>query len=252
MNKSPANPASVSSFASAAASTAFETDKDQDGGNNNCHDKPRILCLHGGFQSGSIFSNKISGARRKLAREYELDFLDGPILMPQNNDEGVDAAPTTEDARPRWWWRRSEDGQHVLVREAFDYVVQQTESEKYDAIIGFSQGGTLATALTLSGALPNVRAVVTSGAPYSAEAFKVAAELSSSSFYTPLSAETGFDVPKFHFAGETDAVVAVSSTRELCEKGGTGTFVVHDQGHLFPTRAARVREVLEFLETALS
>jgi Serine hydrolase (FSH1) len=45
----------------------------------------RILCLHGKFQSGAIMSNKIAGARRKLARVYQLDFLNGPILLL--NDE---------------------------------------------------------------------------------------------------------------------------------------------------------------------
>ena len=210
--------------------------------------KPRILCLHGGYQSGSVFSNKIAGARRKLAREYELDFLDGPISMPRNEDEGNDdntAIAGDSSSAPRSWWRRNENGQHVFVREAFEYVVRQPDSDKYEAILGFSQGGTLATALALSGALPNVRAVVTSGAPYTAAAFEVASEFSSSP-------ENGFEVPKFHFAGETDAVVPAASTRALCDKGGNGTFALHDQGHLFPTRAARVREVLYFLQMALS
>ncbi|KAL7538822.1 hypothetical protein ACHAXR_008813 [Thalassiosira sp. AJA248-18] len=233
MNKSLVRPSSTASFASAASTTSKD------------NDKPRILCLHGAYQSGAIFSNKIAGARRKISREYELDFLDGPILLPQNEEDGNIANNDTDidlSMAPRSWWRRSEDGKHTLVREAFDYVIQQTETVNYDAIIGFSQGGTLATALALSGALPTVRAVVTAGAPFNAKAFEVASESSFSN---------GFDIPKLHLAGETDALVAVESTMELTEKFG-GKLIVHEQGHLFPTRSARVREVLDFLGTALS
>ncbi|KAL7428137.1 hypothetical protein ACHAXH_000768 [Discostella pseudostelligera] len=248
-------PASTStSFASSKSSTAMG----DEGDNNYCR-KPRILCLHGKFQSGYIFSNKIAGARRKIEREYELHFLDGPILLPRNkdddggcdNDDAVDNIVNDERFAPRSWWLRSEDGKHTLVREAFDYVMQQTEVDQYDAIIGFSQGGTLATALALSGIFPNVQAVCTAGAPYISEAFEVASQLYNNSSSSS-SLKDGYDIPKLHLAGETDALVAVDSTRELCQKGGNGKLILHDQGHLFPTRSARVKEVLDFLGAALS
>jgi hypothetical protein len=44
----------------------------------------------------------------------------------------------------------------------------------------------------------------------------------------------------------------MESTSELCRSGGSGKLIVHDQGHLFPTRSARVKEVLDFLDVALS
>jgi predicted esterase len=194
--------------------------------------KPRILCLHGKFQSASIFRNKIAGARRKLEREYELHFLDGPILLENENDE---------ENSYYAWWERTPDGQHTLVKEAFEYVIEQTKTDSYDAIIGFSQGGTLATALAISGVLPNVQCICTAGAPYVHEAFEIALELSNNS--------PRFDIPKLHLAGETDAMVSVESTRKLREEGGCGELIIHDQGHLFPTRAARVKEILSFLST---
>ena len=237
MSKSLQRPSSTASFASTASST---TNNSKEQG-----DKPRILCLHGKFQSGAIFSNKIAGARRKICREYELDFLDGPIILEQE-DGDTDNATEDLSKAPRAWWVRSDDGKHTLVKEALEYVRQQTEAESYAAIIGFSQGGTLATALALSGALPNVRAVVTAGAPYISEAFDVATELSKDSCWN------GSEIPKLHLAGETDALVSVESMRELCEKGGNGKFILHDQGHLFPTRSARVKEVLDFLGESLS
>jgi predicted alpha/beta hydrolase family esterase len=96
--------------------------------------------------------------------------------------------------------------------------------------------------------------VVTAGAPMITEAFENAAILAdeykkeeSISLY-----DLGLRIPKFHMAGENDALVALESTKQLCEKGGSGTFVVHEQGHLFPTRSGRVQLVLDFLAKHLN
>jgi hypothetical protein len=223
--------------------------------------KPRILCLHGYYQNASIFSNKIAGARRKIEREYDLHFLDGPILLPplEIGDTAVDEFGTEEPTSllsslpPRGWWCKSETGDYSHIHEAFEYIAKHVKEEcvQYDAIIGFSQGGTLATALAVSGILgPNLRAVVTAGSPYNQQVFQIALELQSTS---PNDVVNGFDnVPKLHFAGSTDALVSMESTSELCRSGGSGKLIVHDQGHLFPTRSARVKEVLDFLDVALS
>ena len=227
---------SLSRPTSTASLITTASSKNNDGDNNTQHIKPKILCLHGKYQSGAILRNKISGARRKLEREYELHFIDGPILLDNEEDDGDDVFS---------WWNRSKDGKHTLVREAFEYVTEQTKTEQYDAIIGFSQGGTLATSLAVSGVLPSIRVCITAGSPYIPEAFEIATELSKTS------TRNGLDIPKLHMAGETDEMVPVDSTSELCENGGNGQLIVHDQGHLFPTRSARVREILDFLAVAL-
>jgi predicted esterase len=202
--------------------------------------KQRILCLHGKNQSGAIMSNKIGGARRKLARVYDLHFLDAPVVLPTGDDNDI--------AQLAWWLRDEETGKHSNVQEAFDYVVAQTnkEGQSYDAIVGFSQGGALATALALSGALKSVRAVITAGAPYIEEAFEVATILANND-----DIQQGLAIPKLHFAGETDVMVPVDSTRTLCEKGGTGELTVHVKGHLFPTNAVHTNYMMEFLAQAL-
>lgn len=200
----------------------------------------RILCLHGGRQSGAIMSNKIAGARRKLAREYELCFLDAPIVSQGSNPNQLD----TQLA----WWNRDEDGKHILVQEAFDYVLQQTKGESYDALLGFSQGGLLATALALSGIIPGIRAVVTAGSPMVDEAFQVAMDMA----IDEATIENGKNIPKYHFAGETDTIVPVESSRTVCQAGGSGVLVLHEKGHLFPTRAQYVNEMMEFLSKSLA
>lgn len=228
---------------------------------SNADGKMRILCLHGKMQSAKSFSNKIAGARRKLERVYDLHFLNGPIVLgnkPSDDTSGVG------ESLYAWWNRDASTGQHTQVREAFDYIQEQTADQNYDAILGFSQGGTLATALVLSGIMPGVRAVVTSGAPHVNEVFQVASELSATNVVAGSNNEVtlsnmnsnsvfceGKAIPKFHFAGERDELVTMDSTRALSENGGNGLLEVHEQGHLFPTRALRVNQVLRFLEEAL-
>lgn len=260
--------------------------------------RPRILCLHGKNQSGDVFSLKISGARRKLKRYYELHFLDAPIR--QNNDDEQQQPPAatiaTMDATAvaekmtnnvLSWWERDENNNHYLVSEAIEYIrqhivsllrqEQQRKEEEgvvtdtkddddtivvtqqpidhdsinyhyYDAIIGFSQGGTLATAL--AGILPGIQAVVTAGAPYHEQVFTFAEEFcwnsknnnDDTSYQDRLS-----NLPKLHFAGLTDMLVPIESTKRLCDYSGNSQLLIHEQGHTFPTRSKQVNDILDFL-----
>lgn len=69
--------------------------------------KRKILCLHGRCQSGSMMSNKIAGARKKLQRVYDLDFLDAPfeIQTVAANDGDEDQPPPPRQLE---WWSRDE------------------------------------------------------------------------------------------------------------------------------------------------
>jgi len=212
--------------------------------------KPKVLCLHGRCQSGAMMSNKIAGARKKLQRVYDLDFLDAPFEIET-------VARNDEEPPPRqleWWTRDVSTGKpQSNVKEAFEYVIESTKDKDYDAVIGFSQGGLLGTAMVLMGAFPKVRAVVTAGSPFREEPFETSCK-----FLSDLEAEEsskteqrGKDIPKLHFAGETDQMVPVNSVEKLCETGGNGRVIIHEKGHLFPTKAAYVHEMLKFLKTAL-
>ena len=214
--------------------------------------KRKILCLHGRCQSASMMSNKIAGARKKLQRVYDLDFLDAPFeiqaVPTTNGDEDQPPAPRQLE----WWTRDESTGKpQSNVKEAFEYVMESTKDKDYDAVIGFSQGGLLCTAMVLMGAFPNARAIVTAGSPFREEPFETA-----EAFLAELEQEEainvkqrGKDIPKLHFAGETDKMVPVSSVQKLCETGGNGSLILHEKGHLFPTKAVYVNEMLEFLKT---
>lgn len=206
----------------------------------------RVLCLHGRCQSGKILSNKIAGARKKLQRVYELDFLDGPVVISSGIDGETEVSPNEMEPL-RAWWERDENGKHVSIEKAFDYVMEATKGKRYDAILGFSQGGLLGAALVQTDEFANVKAVLTAGSPYVEDVFGYTRRIAPSKE----AVLKGKQIPKLHFAGETDPIVSVESTRRLSEEAGRGVVIMHNKGHLFPTKAAHVNEMLEFLKNAL-
>jgi len=198
-------------------------------------------------------SNKIGGAKRKLAKIYDLDFLDGPILEASKDE----TAP-----QQYAWWVRNEHGRDILMQECFDYVLDQTKDQQYDAILGFSQGGLLATALVSSGKMPGIKAVLTAGAPFVQDVWDFCMappatttdsveEEQDKEVDLKTAIANGMAVPKLHFAGETDRFIPVDWVQALCDQGGNGELVLHEKGHMFPTKAISVNKMMEFLQEAI-
>lgn len=212
------------------------------------------MALHGKAQTAESFSKKIGGARRKLERHFDLAFLDGPIDL-----EEVAVPPPATGAfvntGKAWFLREPLEGKpgefrYLKLAEAMKYVTDYASMNgPFDGLLGFSQGGTLAAALATSGAIP-VRAVITAGAPHIEEVFVAASEWTASSGDTK-EAGVGLTIPKLHLAGETDGIISVESTDELCRRAGSGEMILHQKGHLFPTQAVYVDRMVEFLRTSL-
>lgn len=225
--------------------------------------KPRILCLHGKAQTAESFSKKIGGARRKLERAFDLTFLDGPIDLEEvSKSTTAPSASESDAATPmfntgRAWFLREpledkpEQCRYLKLAEAMTYVSEYAlKHGPYDGLMGFSQGGTVVTALATSGAIP-VSAVLTAGSPHIEEVFESASEWVAKNLGDSKDTDAGLAIPKLHLAGETDAIISVASTEALCRRGGNGELVVHDKGHLFPTKAAYVDKMVEFLRASL-
>ena len=121
-------------------------------------------------------------------------------------------------------------------------------------IIGFSQGGLLATAMVCGGGFPTVRAVVTAGAPYRERPFEVEIpglldNNSNNNANTAAAAAT--DIPKLHFSGSTDTMIPTERTQMLSDRGGNGRVIIHDKGHMFPAKAAYKNAMIDFLKSSL-
>jgi len=143
-----------------------------------------------------------------------------------------------------------------------NYVLAQ--EQPYDVILGFSQGGLLATALALSGDLPagTIRAVITASSPYVPAVFDVAKQRSDAATSSTVKDdetshdeasrasscwEQGSKIPKLHFAGEADTMIPPDMVKQLCQIGGNGRSILHEKGHLFPTNAIHVNAMMDFL-----
>jgi poly(3-hydroxyalkanoate) synthetase len=201
-------------------------------------------------------SNKIAGARKKFQRVYELEFLDGPLLVVTESDPNPSTINSSESPQQQqqqqqqqlaWWEKDSITGKHLRVNEAFAYVMEATRGKEFDAIIGFSQGGLLGASLVLTGAFPTVKAVVTAGSPFVPDVFECAQSFAANQEII----ESGLMIPKLHLAGQNDVMVPIESTRRLCDAAGNGRMTIHEKGHLFPTKATHVNEMMHFLESAL-
>jgi len=182
-----------------------------------------------------------------------LTFLDGPIDL-EVVSQSTTASPFNTG---RAWFLREpledkpEQYRYLELAEAMEYVSSYASKHgPFDALMGFSQGGTIVTALATSGAIP-VRSVLTAGAPHIEEVFESASEWVANNSGDSKDTDAGVVIPKLHLAGETDAIISVESTDALCRRGGNGELVVHDKGHLFPTKAAYVDKMVEFLRASL-
>ena len=268
-----------------------------------------ILCLHGGHQSGEIMKQKIAGSRKKLERTYDLHFLDAPyeimrtttaepLSPPSSTISSQSPSPSPSQLQPQrqleWWSKQDEDCLAIddnndnkninnnrstdnRLQASIEYVLEETKDTQYDAIIGFSQGGLLATAMLVRGGFPSVRALVTAGAPYRKAPFEVCVsgllpvlpqhnhkhddnhndndnhqDIIDTDTPPAASTATNNTIPKLHFSGSTDTMVSTESTTRLCDHGGNGRVSVHTKGHLFPTQARYTNEMIEFLTSSLS
>lgn len=104
----------------------------------------KILCLHGFRHNSQLLKKSMEQTIKKLSRfNIEFDFFDSPIKYSStDNDE------TTNEIDYRQWWSATKE--NVLTLERFDTAEQSInnlkekwESNKYDGLLGFSQGSTL-------------------------------------------------------------------------------------------------------------
>lgn len=98
----------------------------------------KILCLHEFRQNSQLLKKTMEPTVKKLSKlNITFDFYDSPIKY--QNDINSDY---------RQWWSATKENILTLknfdtVKESIHYLKQKWESDKYDGLLGFSQGSTL-------------------------------------------------------------------------------------------------------------
>ncbi|KZT61195.1 hypothetical protein CALCODRAFT_514934 [Calocera cornea HHB12733] len=121
----------------------------------------RVLALHGYGQNAHIFRTQILPICKACEGRVEFVFYDGPVVLhPPDQPSGYtlvdeDGYPLVRhtpvldrEETPRGWCTFNEDRtRYHGVEEAFAFLKPIMERERFDGVIGFSQGAALAAYL---------------------------------------------------------------------------------------------------------
>ena len=197
----------------------------------------KVLCMHGYSQNGAVLRDRSGGFRKPFKKSrFEMSYPDGLFGCTK---DGEDQDEADADLKRRAWWR-GHSGQETYVGwdESHAAMCELWERERFDGVIGFSQGAAAAAMLCaelnprfgifVAGFVPNDRAAA-------------AALLS------------GVDasVPTLHVIGTADSLVTPERSMALADLFDGRTVLTHPGGHMIPS-AAHVRgQVASFVEGAL-
>jgi pimeloyl-ACP methyl ester carboxylesterase len=204
--------------------------------------KPRILMLHGGGTSGSIFTIQTRKVIWALRKYFDFAFLDAPWVCPP----GPGVLPVFADAGPFYRWARwydDEDGNKV--KKALRNRLSEPGGP-WVGVLGFSQGGRLAAGLLwqqenggLDDLLPELNfkfgVFVGSGYPLlhlTHEAKGPASERESKEWDPKY--EHGIHVPSVHAIGKQDPVAPFAKLMFRCFDPNATKMLEPDTGHQMP------------------
>ncbi|TIB70823.1 FSH1-domain-containing protein [Wallemia mellicola] len=179
--------------------------------------KPQILVLHGYTQSAYIFSKKI-GALRDCC---DLHFIDGPIELDKSD------LPNAE--------------MYDIERfdESWTEIKELLSKQKFDGILGFSQGAGFAAALSAVLVNPDLRPEFKDVHPpfkfcITVGGFKIHDKAYDHLYPLPVSGDkTHF----LHVIGDNDMIVTPERSASLVENSPNGRCERHPGGHFVPSSA---------------
>jgi len=200
------------------------------------HDKHKVLCLHGYAQNGAILRDRSGGFRKPLKKSrFEMTYIDGPYGCTKDGEE-VEAADA--NMLRRAWWRGSSAAEtYDGWPEARETLAEMWHRERFDGLLGFSQGAG-AAAMLAAELRPSFAILVSGFVPRDREA---AASL--------LAGVEG--VPTLHVYGDADALVEPERSRALVDLFSDAAVIVHEGGHMLPSSSVVRRSVVEFLGASL-
>ncbi|OKL63000.1 hypothetical protein UA08_01953 [Talaromyces atroroseus] len=224
----------------------------------------RILMLHGFTQSGTLFRAKTGALTKAITKAFlhnaSFSFPTGPLPLNPADIPGYVTPDIKQKEIPDMeafgWWRRPSSTippiEYTGVEDAFRTVAQTLRDEgPFDGVIGFSQGASLAFAVT--SLLENGRREAFSSAVTDKDYFPEPFIPENTGNHPPLKfciVYSGFKfadmryralynppvaTPMLHVMGTLDALVSEAMGRELAETcGGDSDVIFHPGGHFVP------------------
>lgn len=106
---------------------------------------PRLLCLHGGGSSATIFKIQTIRLAHYLRKHFHLVYLDGPYPSPA----GPGILPVFESVPPYFRWNpQKEDDDPERVKTAIRKImIEEGDGQPFVGIMGFSQGAMISAGI---------------------------------------------------------------------------------------------------------
>ncbi|KAF8601699.1 FSH1-domain-containing protein [Ceratobasidium sp. AG-I] len=212
----------------------------------------RVLALHGYAQSAEIFKKKMSAVRKACGKNVDFVFLDAPIMlkpadMPNSasNVQALDtiqAAPDEPELQPRAWWTvNSDKSVYYHLPETVEYLKNYLKNERFDGILGFSQGSCMAAVITAVLERPESYPpfLIDGEAPHPPFKFSILV-----SGFRPADSEFGpifntpLTTPSLHVLGRNDAIVSLERAYTLVHACANPRVEEHEGGHFVPSKAS--------------
>jgi predicted esterase len=212
--------------------------------------KLKILMIHGYRQNESAFRERTGGLRKSLKNYVDFVFCESPLEVPKFSCQLEDE---TKENDKGWWFSASDSSYNALDKtdvdlgfeQSLEYLNSVFESQgPFDAILGFSQGGCLASILC--------RLSETQSEKYESIRFKFAiivagfrSNQSLHDLYYDLSIKV--KMPTLHIYGETDKVIPIEMSEELTNYFEDAKIFKHAGGHLLPVNAEAKNNFIDFI-----
>ncbi|KAI9693526.1 MAG: hypothetical protein M1820_009178 [Bogoriella megaspora] len=192
----------------------------------------RFLCLHGIGTSAAIFEAQIAALRYRLGDAHEYEFIEGSLESPPA--KGIEEVFGKQEAYYAYF-----DASVTNILKAVNDLAEFLDTEgPFDGIIGFSQGGSLATTLMAGVERGLIEArikcliLLSCGMPWDLAALKAG----ESRRLTPEQDGGCITIPTAHFWGQNDleGFAGNHDVALLCDESSR-VEVVHNAGHGVPS-----------------
>ena len=189
--------------------------------------KLKILCLHGYRQNGKVFKSRIKKMINLFKDIADFYFVTSPTSYDPQGDIR-EATLNVYELIPNYsnqcvWWLSSENNEiYFHANESLAFLKKIWEKEGgFDGILGFAQGGTLASIMSCRGFDPQFIILISSYIPRAKE-------------FADMNVEQSLKTPSLHILGKNDILVVPERSRKLHELFVSGKIIEHEGGHFVP------------------